>query len=183
MMRWATSGERYAAPPGDGRMPAINSRGSPDLSTNPLDTEAQSLGNELILGERGQHDHRGAGCHPAELLSGGQSVETRHPDVEQGDVRPVSERQFDGLAPVSGLGDHLQPRIRGQDGANADPDHRLVVGQQHTDHPASVGSPRSGRVFAAARLPKCKLSAGIRRTRCDGRGCRIASVPGRCTPG
>jgi hypothetical protein len=28
-----------------------------------------------------------------------------------------------------------------------------------------------------------KLSAGIRGTMCDGRGCRIGSVPGRCTPG
>ena len=36
MMRWATSGERYAAPPETARMPAINSRGSPDLSTKPL---------------------------------------------------------------------------------------------------------------------------------------------------
>ena len=36
MMRWATSGERYAAPPETARIPAINSRGSPDLSTNPL---------------------------------------------------------------------------------------------------------------------------------------------------
>jgi hypothetical protein len=76
-------------------------------------------------------------------LGSGQSVETGHSDVEQGDVWPVPQRQFDGLAPVSGLGDHLQPRICGQDGANADPDHRLVVGQQHTNHPASVGSPRS----------------------------------------
>jgi hypothetical protein len=51
------------------------------------------------------------------------------------------ERQFNGIAPVGGLGDHLHPRIRGQDGANAGPDHRLVVGQQHTDHLASVGRP------------------------------------------
>jgi hypothetical protein len=55
----------------------------------------------------------------------------------------MPERQLDGCAAVSGLSDYLHPRIRGQDGANADPDHRLVVGQQHTDHPASVGFPRS----------------------------------------
>ncbi len=102
MMRWATSGERYAAPPETARMPAINSRGSPDLSHEATDTEAQSLGYELILGERGQHHQRRVGCHPAELLGGGQSVETGHPDVEQGDVRSVPQRQVDGLAPVGG---------------------------------------------------------------------------------
>jgi hypothetical protein len=36
MMRWATSGERYAAPPETARTPAINSRGSPDLRAKPL---------------------------------------------------------------------------------------------------------------------------------------------------
>jgi hypothetical protein len=34
-MRWATSGERYAPPAETARMPAISSRGSPDLSTKP----------------------------------------------------------------------------------------------------------------------------------------------------
>ena len=72
------------------------------------------------------------GCHLAELLGSGQSVEAGHPDVEQGDVRPVPEREFDGLASVSGLGDYLKPRIRRHDGANADPDHHLVVGQQES---------------------------------------------------
>ena len=51
---------------------------------------------------------RGAGYHLAELLGSGQSVEAGHPDVEQGDVRPVPEREFDGLASVSGLGDRIQ---------------------------------------------------------------------------
>lgn len=47
--------------------------------------------------------------------------------------------QFHGVAPVDGLGDDLDARIRGQDGAYPRADHRLVIGDQHPDHGTLTG--------------------------------------------
>ncbi|MGX1226677.1 hypothetical protein RKD42_007936 [Streptomyces ambofaciens] len=47
--------------------------------------------------------------------------------------------QFYGVVPVCGLGDDLDVRIGGEDGAHPGTDHRFVVGDQHPDHRALTG--------------------------------------------
>jgi hypothetical protein len=48
---------------------------------------------------------------------------------------------------------------------------------------SAADPPRAGGLGVPCGNLPAKLSAGIRRTMSDGRGCRTGSVPARCTPG
>jgi hypothetical protein len=71
---------------------------------------------------------------------------------------------------VTGLGDHLDVGGRIQDGSDARAHHRLVVGQQHPDHPLTVQPARApGRRAAAAVSSPIRVARGPGGGDLDGR--------------
>ena len=63
-----------------------------------------------------------------------QPVHDRHPHVHQHHVRVELAGGGHRLRAVGGVADHQQVRLGGEQRAEALPDHRLVVGDQHPDH-------------------------------------------------
>lgn len=97
-------------------------------------TSAECLEDVVVLPERRQHDDaRGRHC-PADFHRRLDAVDPRHADVEYGHRGAVAPNQFHGVVTVDGLGNDFDVRIRGKNGPHPCADHRLVVGDQHTDH-------------------------------------------------
>ena len=85
-----------------------------------------------------------------------ETIDTRHPDVHQDDVRPVSPRQSDGRIAVGRLGDDLDVRLCLEDHAEPCPNQDLVIG----DHDAKA----SGRSRAYRSLTGAGSSGSHART-------------------
>ena len=84
-----------------------------------------------------------------DLRGGGDAVRARHPDVHHHHVGRVAGGLGDRLGAGGCLADHLDAVLDAQQGPQAGPDKRLVVGYQHPDcHPvpAGPGSPGTGSV-------------------------------------
>ena len=62
-----------------------------------------------------------------------ETVETRHGDIHEDEVRMELLDEVDDLVPVVGLADHLDPRDAGEERANARADEGMVVGQHHSE--------------------------------------------------
>ena len=85
-----------------------------------------------VLVEREGEDPRVGGAEPDLPGGTGPSAE-RHPNVDQGHVRPVGRRELDGLGRVRGLADQDEARLAldqlCQSGARA----RVILGDQNLD--------------------------------------------------
>src|SRR3990170_2092786 len=87
------------------------------------DTEEVVLG--LVDGEDEDADRRiDLGDPPRRR----EAIELRHPDVHEHDVGPHLDRAIDRLAPVRGLGDHVEATLPLQEGAQPLPPERVGVG-------------------------------------------------------
>jgi hypothetical protein len=95
------------------------------------------------------------------------AVPAGHADVDEADVGPELAGEADGLAPVGGLGDHVDAGLGLEDEAQPAADHRLVVGEQdpdaHAPLPAAKGSvaptaqPPPGRGPARSVPPRASI--------------------------
>jgi hypothetical protein len=72
-----------------------------------------------------------------------QPVHDRHLDVHQDDIRPQRAGGGHGGGAVLGFTGDLDAVLALEDHAEADPNHRLIVDQQHAE--GHVGASRSGR--------------------------------------
>ena len=112
-----TLGAISASPSAAARIAWTSSSGPASLSRNPRAPAFECAVDVLVEVERrDDHDrqrvrHVGSG----ELAGGFDPVEVGHPDVEQTHVRAQLAGQFDGLAPVGRLGDHLDAVLRVED--------------------------------------------------------------------
>jgi hypothetical protein len=77
-----------------------------------------------------------------------QTVEHRHADVHQDNVREDAAREVDRLSPVGSLAHHIHLLVRGDERGEVAPDGRLVVRHEHADH-----SLRRNGSSAATRKP------------------------------
>jgi hypothetical protein len=102
----------------------------------PAGALAQRPRDVVVFAKCGQHHDGGIRGRAPDLGRGGQPVELRHPDVEEGHVGPVAACLLDRLAAVRGLGHDLDARIGGQDRLDTGSDHGLIVGEQEADHEA-----------------------------------------------
>ena len=74
-----------------------------------------------------------------------EPVELGHADVHQDDRRIEARRLVDRLEPVARLGHDLDVLLAGEQHAKAGADHRLVVGDEHTDASWPVSAEREAR--------------------------------------
>ena len=130
------------------------------LRSGALEQEPSCPGHQRVIDvvvvlERGHHDdRRAAAVELAEQASGRDPVDPRHPHVHQHDVGTGTAGLRDGRRAVVRLADHDDVRLGLEDRAQAAPDERLVVDQQHLDgvghRDVQVGS--DDRERPAARL-------------------------------
>ena len=84
-------------------------------------------------------------------------VEHRHADVHQHDVGPQPPRRCDRVLSIAGLCEHGQLGLALEDLAQADPDERLVVGDQDGRHRIGsrtwIAKPPPARRPASSRPP------------------------------
>ena len=95
--------------------------------------DAQRLVDVLVEIERRQDQDAGRPVGGQDPPSGLQPVELGHPDVHEHDARLQAGGLLDGLAAVGGLTDDVDVGLAGQEHAEADADHGLVVGHQDPD--------------------------------------------------
>src|SRR5690606_30519833 len=87
--------------------------------------------------EGGQDHHPAAGHGRADPLGGRDAAAAGHLDVEQRDVGPLRRGDGDRLLAVAGLADDLDVGLQPEQRGERAPYHALVLGQHHSDHPAS----------------------------------------------
>jgi hypothetical protein len=105
---------------------------------------AQDVGVGLV---GGQDEDARARTGRDDLLGRRHAVAAGHPQVHQDDVVPAGPGLRHRLGPGGRLAGHLDAGLGGQHPAQPGPDHRVVVGQQHADHPgtsARTSVPRPG---------------------------------------
>jgi hypothetical protein len=73
-----------------------------------------------------------------QLRGRGEAVQSRHVDVEDGDVGPVRECGGQDLVTASGLGHDGEVGLEFQQRDQGSADHMLVFRQQNPDHPLCV---------------------------------------------
>ena len=92
----------------------------------------QRTGQQLVVVERRQHEHRGSvgpGAQPPGRLD---AVDAAHAQVHHDDVRRQRRHRSGHLVAVAALADDLEAVLAAQDPAQAGADQLLVVDQQHT---------------------------------------------------
>ena len=128
-------------------MPGDELFGGSVLEQEAAGAGAQSLVQVLVHVEgREHHDLRVRAFAVEQHSSRFDAVERRHADVHQHDVRPQPERLRDGVLAVLSLADHLDVLLGVQNHAEAGPDERLVVDDQHADDAAVPRRRRFRRV-------------------------------------
>jgi hypothetical protein len=88
-----------------------------------------------------------------------KTVQLGHADIHQDDGGTKPRCLVDGLEPVARLGDHFDVVLVGEQHPKARADHRLVVGDQHTDRHRSSWS--SGRRVLSTKPPLVAVPALI----------------------
>ena len=88
-----------------------------------------------------------------------EPVELGHADVHQDDVRMEAVGLLYCLQPVAGLGHDVDVLLAREQHAKAGADHRLVVGDEHTDRHGP--SPATGRRVLSTKPPSVDLPALI----------------------
>ncbi len=88
-----------------------------------------------------------------------KAVELGHADVHQDDARMETRGLVDGFEPVARLGHDFDVLLAGEQHAKAGADHRLVVGDEHTDRHRSSWA--SGRRVLRTKPPSVAVPAVI----------------------
>jgi hypothetical protein len=102
-----------------------------------------------VEGGQDQHFARQPGRH--DVAGGLDAVVTGHPDVHEHHVGTQRGAHGDGGRPIGGLADHLEIVFGVEYQAEAHPDERMVVDQEHADH-GGTAAPGSSR--AVTRQPR-----------------------------
>jgi hypothetical protein len=89
----------------------------------------QSSGEDLVLAEGRQHQHRRRIVHGDDLPGRLDPIHAPHADIHHHQVRTCSGKEGQGGGAVGGLPDHLESVVRGEDLAQAGPHQVLVVDQ------------------------------------------------------
>src|SRR5260370_32007793 len=89
-----------------------------------------------VVVERGEDHYRGRGGILGDTPRSPHSVQHRHSQIHEHDVRSVLGRHPDRLLAISRLAHHLEP-VRLQHLAQTFAEERLIVGDQHPGHPGS----------------------------------------------
>ena len=155
--RRVTVGASSASPAATSRMACRRSAGASILEQEAARPRAQRTVDVLVEVERREHEHAVAPASwvvGTDQMRGLETVEHRHADVHQDDVREDPAREIDGLAPVGCLGDDLQ-LVLGVDQRGEPAAYRgLVVGDEDADHRAAAA--------VAVRRPGSRSSTGRR---------------------
>ena len=107
--------------------------------------QLQRLDRLRRIDRRRQQDRPDREAEVDQLLQRLQAVRSRHREVEQQDVGPQAGHLRDRLLAVARLADHLEPRVRLEQPAQAVSEDRVVVGDHDANgsvplrHGASVG--------------------------------------------
>ena len=103
-------------------------------------TGAHGSEHGLVVLVHRQHEYGDPRCDPGQLPGGGDAVELRHVQVEQGDVGLGEQHLADRLASVGSDTGHLEVRDRAEQGGQPGTDDRMVVGDDDADgHDATTG--------------------------------------------
>jgi hypothetical protein len=134
------------------------------LQQEPARPRPQRAEDVLVEAEVGEdhHPHFVQALVREDLPGGLETVEHRHLNVHQRDIRAVLSRQRHRLPPVGGLGDHLDVVFRFEQRPDAAADQRLVVGEQDSD--------QCGVCFIAVPARGTRPGPGSRRRRAARRG-------------
>src|SRR5690606_903573 len=90
---------------------------------------------------RGDDHQPAAGQVAGEALGGGQAVQPRHVDVEDGHVRLERQGPLHGLVAAADVGDDLDAVLGLQQQDQRLPDQQVVAAQQHPEHDAPSACP------------------------------------------
>src|SRR5947208_4267771 len=105
-------------------------RGRLALDDEPFDANPERFQDVLVIRMHGQENHLRLRAGLRDLPRGGDSVQQRHPVIQQGDVRTVLAGQANGLLPVGRLTGDLKPFLL-QEQSDALPDDLVVVSQKN----------------------------------------------------
>ena len=131
------------------------------------------------------------GLRDDDLARGLDAVQLRHLDVHHDDVGLQLLRQRDRLRAVDGLTHDLDQVIRSEQGAQAAPEDRVVVGDQRADGIHEASSCRGRRActtvpppsaLAMLQVPPSSLGALAHRAHADAGPERRAGLPRRPAP-
>jgi hypothetical protein len=95
---------------------------------------------DLVLTERGEHEHVERIVQPSQLRRRGDAVETGHPHIHQDDVRMEGGQLRDRLPAVGILSDDLEAVGRREDSRQPGADDGLVVDDRGSDHRLPLSS-------------------------------------------
>ena len=144
------------------------------LEHEPARASPQRVVDVVIEAERGQDQHPRGRLGTHDPAGGLDAVQNRHADVHEHHVGPEPPGGCNRVLAVAGLPHHGGLRLVLQDLAQADPDQRLVVGDQQCRHGAGVHSGSSTRTAKppprradASNLPPYRLT----RSRMPARPC------------
>jgi hypothetical protein len=98
---------------------------------------AQRLVHDLVEIEGREHEHPRRLRQVLQAPRGLEAVDVGHAHVHQHDVGPQLGGARHGHGAICGLADNLDVGLRGEDHAEPGAHQRLVVGDQHADHPAA----------------------------------------------
>ncbi len=147
MTRFVTVGERSASPRGDDADCGEELLRRVVLEHEAARACAKRLVDVLVEVERRQDKDPRALVRRNDAPGRLEPVELRHPDVHQDHVRIEAVGLLHGLEPVARLGDDVDVLLAGEQHAKAGANHRLVVGDEHTDRHRS-SPPRGSRVLS-----------------------------------
>src|SRR5690606_4080244 len=140
-----TAARRAPGPSVPGKPPPPAARGEPragrvlaEEAAHPGGHRAAQVAGAAVRGD----DHQpAAGQVAGEALGGGQAVQPRHVDVEDGHVRLERQGPLDGLVAAADVAHALDAVLGLQQQDQRAPAQLVGVGQQHPDHDAPSAGP------------------------------------------
>jgi hypothetical protein len=146
-------GASSASPVATTRTAGASCSGGDVLEQEAAGAGAERLVDVVVEVEGGEHENAGRrfAWLGKQAAGGFDAVESRHADVHQRDVEPVSRGELEHLGAVVRLGHDLDVGLGVEDAPEAAPHERLVVGDQHAD--AHGPSSLSGRRAVTRKPP------------------------------
>src|SRR6266852_3588049 len=121
---------------------------------------------QIAAAAKGGQDHTAAGWQRrSQRLCSGESIASRHFNVEQGDIRLARKCGFHDLVSSCDLGHHLNILFPAQQGGERTTYHRLIFRQQHSDHMRSsckTGASPPRWTGSSTQTRKCSLPDKVR---------------------
>jgi hypothetical protein len=140
---------------GDGRLDQVAA------GVQRADGVAQLVHHELLVVEGGQHEHRRPGYRLVrQRAQHADTVQPRHPQVQQQDVDLGGLDHLERLDAVARLGHHGELGTDLQQAAKTLPHKGLIVDHADPDHVGSLAAsrnPHSGAVSYRSSPPSCSI--------------------------